>query len=57
MATDTRAAYARLAQLLQARGVLAPEEAHALLQRAQEECEELHTTGAFAIACGRRPAG
>lgn len=55
MATDIRAAFTRICEVVQARSGLPTEEAHELIQRAQEEWERDRMTWTFAIAFGRRP--
>jgi SAM-dependent methyltransferase len=56
MATDMRAACTRVLQLLEARGTLGGDEAHDLLQRAQEEWERYRPSWTVAVAFGRKPA-
>lgn len=56
LASDMRAAYARLCEVLQSQSRLSAEESHELIQRCHEECEQYRTLGMCAIAFGRRPA-
>jgi SAM-dependent methyltransferase len=55
MASDLRAAFARICEVLQAKGALAREEAVELLRRATQEFEEQHTIALMAVAYGRKP--
>jgi hypothetical protein len=57
MATDLRAAYARVSDVLQARSGISAEECRDLMQRAQEECEQWRMSFTFAVAFGRKPRG
>ncbi|HEY7201179.1 MAG TPA: methyltransferase domain-containing protein [Candidatus Dormibacteraeota bacterium] len=54
MATDIRAGFTRVCEVLQARSGLAEEEGRALIERAQVEWEEHETAWTFALAWGRR---
>jgi len=56
MATDIRAGFTRVCEVLQARSGLAEEEGRSLIERSQAEWEELETTWTFAVAFGRRPS-
>ncbi|HZV51510.1 MAG TPA: hypothetical protein VFD49_17295, partial [Candidatus Dormibacteraeota bacterium] len=55
MASDLRAAFARICEVLQAKGALPGEEATELLRRATQEFEENDTIALMAVAYGRRP--
>lgn len=55
MATDARAAFTRLCEVLQSRSALSVAEGRDLIERAQEEWEQHRTNWTFAIAFGRRP--
>jgi SAM-dependent methyltransferase len=55
MATDARAAFTRLCEVLQARSALPVAEGRDLIERAQEEWEQHRTCWTFAIAFGRKP--
>ncbi|HEY4025023.1 MAG TPA: methyltransferase domain-containing protein [Candidatus Dormibacteraeota bacterium] len=55
MATDARAAFTRLCEVLQARSVLQVAEGRGLIEQAQEEWEQHRTCWTFAIAFGRKP--
>ena len=54
LASDIRAAFARLCEVLQARSAISAEESRGLIQRAQVECEEYRTVGHCAIAVGSK---
>jgi SAM-dependent methyltransferase len=54
MATDVRAGYARLGDVLQARLGISADECRDLLQRSHDECEELQMSWTFGIAYGRK---
>jgi SAM-dependent methyltransferase len=55
MATDFRAAFTRLCEVLQAAGRIAAEDSYDLLQRAQREYETRRVSSAIAVAYGRKP--
>lgn len=55
MATDVRAGFTRVCEVLQARSGLPEEEGRSLIERSQAEWEEFETTWIFAVAFGRRP--
>jgi len=54
-ATDSRAAGARVCEVLQARGRLSAEDAQSLLREAQEEWDHGHMSYPFAVAFARKP--
>ncbi len=56
MATDLRAGFTRVCEVLQARSVLTVHEGYELIQRAQEEWEQRRTSWSVAVVYGRRPA-
>ncbi|HXM57328.1 MAG TPA: methyltransferase domain-containing protein [Candidatus Dormibacteraeota bacterium] len=56
MATDVRAGFTRVCEVLQARSLLPVGEGRGLIERAQEEWERNETSWTFAIAYGRRPS-
>ena len=55
MATDMRAAFSRLCEVMQSVGTLGAAESHQLVQRAQDEWEEQRATWSVAVAYGQRP--
>jgi hypothetical protein len=55
MATDFRAAFSRLCEVLQAMGSLTAEESHDLLQEVQKEYEQGQVLSGLAVAFGRKP--
>jgi SAM-dependent methyltransferase len=56
MATDTRAAQARMSAVLQDRSLATAEECRALVQETTVECERLRMEAVFAFVFGRKPA-
>jgi hypothetical protein len=54
MATDGRAAFTRVGEVLTARSMLSPTECHDLIQRATEEWERYQTSWTVAVAFGRK---
>jgi SAM-dependent methyltransferase len=54
MATDVRAGYARLGDVLQARLGITADECRDLLQRSHDECEQLEMSWTFAVAHGQK---
>lgn len=55
MATDLRAAQARMSEVLQTHAGVSAEECHALVDQAQEECRHLRMSFRFATAFGLKP--
>ena len=55
LASDARALYTRMCEVLQARGALSAEETAGLIRRAMQELEEHRTVWPIAIAYGRKP--
>jgi len=55
MATDLRAAQARMSEVLQTHAGVPAEECHALVDQAQDECLHLRMSFRFATAFGLKP--
>jgi hypothetical protein len=57
MATDARAAFTRVSEVLHAKSKISARECHDLVQQATQEWEQYRTSWTVALAFGRKPAG